>query len=343
MSKERKQTGKLAARSGKNWMIVTIAGVLWVTPVLGTGQVLQDTLQISSVAMAASTTKISEEMITAGAKMINYRYTTTRSGASSNVLANVIQVDLNNPNVKLDVMTGKQGKFNSKQSTGGMVKETGAVAGVNGDYFNVSGEGAPIGGQVMDGVLMSTPSELSGMQALTVTKDGKPMIDEYSFEGSVTASNGSTFKLRGMNKEDYTLESGSVKYSHANSMYIYTSAWTSVKRPNDPATAAATEVLVQNDVIQQISYKTPLNTTIPEGAYILRAHGTAGEWINTNLAVGQSIRADYKLIAKTTGQTVNPNNLDMMIGGHTLLVNGGERLPSPEMCPVLEGTEPVRQ
>ncbi|GAK41270.1 copper amine oxidase domain-containing protein [Paenibacillus sp. TCA20] len=324
MSKERKQAGKLTAMSGKKWMIVTIAGVLWVTPVLGTGQVLQDTLQISSVAMAASTTKISEEMITAGAKMINYRYTTTRSGASSSVLANVIQVDLNNPNVKLDVMTGKQGKFNSKQSTGGMVKETGAVAGVNGDYFNVSGEGAPIGGQVMDGVLMSTPSELSGMQALTVTKDGKPMIDEYSFDGSVTAANGSTFKLRGMNKEDYTLESGSVRYSHANSMYIYTSAWTSLKRPNDPATAAATEVLVQNGVIQQLSYKTPLSTSIPEGAYILRAHGTAGEWINTNLAVGQSIKADYKLIAKTTGQTVNPDNLDMMIGGHTLLVNGGK-------------------
>ncbi|MCM3786021.1 phosphodiester glycosidase family protein [Neobacillus mesonae] len=324
MSRERKQTGKQSVGNSKKWMIVTIAGVLWVTPVLGTGQILQDTFQISSVAMAASTTKISEEMITAGAKMINYRYTTTRSGSNANILANVIQVDLTNPNVKLDVMTGKEGKFNSKQSTGGMVKETGAVAGVNGDYFNVSGELAPIGGQIADGVLMSTPSELTGMQALTVTKDGKPMIDEYSFEGSVKASNGATFTLRGMNKEDYTLESGTVKYSHANSMYIYTSAWTSPKRPNDSATAAATEVLVQNGVIKEISVKSPLNTSIPEDGYILRAHGTAADWVNTNLAVGQSVNADYKLKAKTTGQTVNPNNLQMMIGGHTILVSSGK-------------------
>ena len=256
LGKHGKPLEDVKGSKAKKWAIVTLAGVIWIAPVLGAGQQVWSGTTWQSVAAAAttSTSKLSEEILTSGAKLMKYKYTTTRSGSKVNVLADVIQVDLQNPYVKLDVMTGKGGNLNSKQSTGGMAKENGAVAAVNGDYFNVSGELAPIGGQVSDGVLISTPSELTGMYALTVTKDGKPMIDEYSFDGTVKADDGSTFALRGINKEDYTVESGSVKYSHANSMYIYTSAWTSTKRPNDPSTTP-TEVLVQNGVITQISDK----------------------------------------------------------------------------------------
>ncbi|KOY14687.1 stalk domain-containing protein [Paenibacillus xylanivorans] len=325
LGKQGKRLNDVKGSKAKKWAIVTLAGVIWIAPVLGAGQQVWSGSSWQSVAAAASTTtsKLSEEILTSGAKLMKYSYTTTRSGSKVNVLADVIQVDLQNPYVKLDVMTGKGGNLNSKQSTGGMAKENGAVAAVNGDYFNVSGELAPIGGQVSDGVLVSTPSELSGMYALTVTKDGKPMIDEYSFDGTVKADDGSTFALRGINKEDYTVESSSVKYSHANSMYIYTPAWTSTKRPNDPSTTP-TEVLVQNGVITQISDKKALNMTVPADGYILRAHGTAATWIMTHLAVGQTLNADYKLKAKTTGETVDPSNLQMMIGGHTILVNGGK-------------------
>jgi len=325
LGKQGKRLNDVKGSKAKKWAIVTLAGVIWIAPVLGAGQQVWSGSSWQSVAAAASTTtsKLSEEILTSGAKLMKYNYTTTRSGSKVNVLADVIQVDLQNPYVKLDVMTGKGGNLNSKQSTGGMAKENGAVAAVNGDYFNVSGELAPIGGQVSDGVLVSTPSELSGMYALTVTKDGKPMIDEYSFDGTVKADDGSTFALRGINKEDYTVESGSVKYSHANSMYIYTPAWTSTKRPNDPSTTP-TEVLVQNGVITQISDKKALDMTVPADGYILRAHGTAATWIMTHLAVGQTLNADYKLKAKTTGETIDPSNLQMMIGGHTILVNGGK-------------------
>lgn len=325
LGKHGKPLEDVKGSKAKKWAIVTLAGVIWIAPVLGAGQQVWSGTTWQSVAAAASTStsKLSEEILTSGAKLMKYKYTTTRSGSKVNVLADVIQVDLQNPYVKLDVMTGKGGNLNSKQSTGGMAKENGAVAAVNGDYFNVSGELAPIGGQVSDGVLISTPSELTGMYALTVTKDGKPMIDEYSFDGTVKADDGSTFTLRGINKEDYTVESGSVKYSHANSMYIYTPAWTSTKRPNDPSTTP-TEVLVQNGIITQISDKKALDMTVPEDGYILRAHGTAATWIMTHLSVGQTLSADYKLVAKTTGQSVDPSNLEMMIGGHTILVNGGK-------------------
>lgn len=101
----------------------------------------------SSTPIAAAATsnfkvsKLGEEVITSGAIMMKYKYTATRSGASASGLADVIRVDLNNPYVSLDVMTGKGGNLTTRQSTGGMAKETGAVAAVNGDYFNTGGEG----------------------------------------------------------------------------------------------------------------------------------------------------------------------------------------------------------
>ncbi|MNP64116.1 hypothetical protein D3C76_1595870 [compost metagenome] len=89
------------------------------------------------------------------------------------------------------------------------------------------------------------------MYAFAVTKDRKPVIDEYTFEGLVTAEDGSQFPLSGINKGAYNPEGGSSTYSHANAAYIYTDAWTALDRPKNSSTTP-TEVLVQNDVITQI-------------------------------------------------------------------------------------------
>ncbi|GJM73671.1 hypothetical protein HMSSN036_58870 [Paenibacillus macerans] len=64
----------------------------------------------------------------------------TRSGKSVKVLADVVEVDLTNPYVSLDVMTGKGGQLTTRQSVEGMAKETGAVAGVNGDFLPPEGK-----------------------------------------------------------------------------------------------------------------------------------------------------------------------------------------------------------
>lgn len=204
-----------------------------------------------------------------------------------------------------------------------MAAETGAVAGVNGDYFNTGGEGAPIGGQVSGGVLMSTPSQLNGMYAFAVTKDRKPLIDEFTFEGMLTAEDGSQFPLSGINKGAYNPEGGSSTYSHANAAYIYTDAWTALERPKNSSTTP-TEVLVENDTITQISLDAALPITVPKGAYILRTHGLAAQFVKAHLAEGQKLSSTYKLRSKTTQQDLDPSTLQMMIGGHTILVNNGK-------------------
>lgn len=313
--------------SAKKWVAASLAGVLWIMPVIG--NVGPSFLSLGSVPVAQaatasfSATKLSEEVITSGAMMMKYKFTTVRSGKSVTGLADVIRVDLNNPYVSVDVMTGKGGNLTTRQSTGGMAAETGAVAGVNGDYFNTGGEGAPIGGQVSGGVVVSTPSQLDGMYAFAVTKDRKPIIDEFSFEGMVTAEDGSQFPLSGINKGAYNPEGGSSTYSHANAAYIYTDAWTALERPKNSSTTP-TEVLVENDVITQISPDAALPMAVPEGAYILRTHGLAAQFVKAHLAVGQKLSSVYTLRSKTTQQELDPSTLQMMIGGHTILVNNGK-------------------
>ncbi|WP_445667873.1 stalk domain-containing protein [Paenibacillus sp. FSL H7-0756] len=310
----------------KKWIAASLAGVIWIMPVVGSegaGWLGAGPAPVAQAAASFSATKLSEEVITSGAMMMKYKFTTVRSGKSATGLASVIRVDLNNPYVSLDVMTGKGGNLTTRQSTGGMAAETGAVAAVNGDYFNTGGEGAPIGGQVSGGVLVSTPSQLNGMYAFAVTKDRKPIIDEYTFEGMLTAEDGSQFPLSGINKGAYNPEGGSSTYSHANAAYIYTDAWTALERPKGSSTTP-TEVLVENDVITQISLDSALPVTVPKGAYILRTHGLAAQFVKAHLVVGQKLSSAYKLRSKTTQQELDPSTLQMMIGGHTILVNNGK-------------------
>ncbi|MBY9077620.1 phosphodiester glycosidase family protein [Paenibacillus sp. HN-1] len=322
---QQKSTKLVKHASAKKWIAASLAGVIWIMPVIGEGLPLMShsTASIVEAATSFSATKVSEDIITSGATKLKYKYSVTRSGSKASGLADVIRIDLNNPYVSIDVMTGKNGNLTTRQSTGGMAKETGAVAAVNGDYFNTSGEGAPIGGEVSGGTLVSTPSQLDGLYAFALTTDRKPMIDEFSFDGTVTAEDGSQLALAGINKGAYNPEGGTSTYSHVNAAYIYTDAWTALDRPKNSSTTP-TEVLVENGVITQISQGAALPIAVPEGAYILRTHGTAAQFVASHLAVGQKLTTAYSLRSKTTGQAIDPGTLQMMIGGHTILVNNGK-------------------
>lgn len=310
---------RLAAMHGKKLVLVSLAGMMWLQPLA----VLEPLTGAASTAYAADnqTVQLSSEMITSGAKLIKYQYTTTRSGKAVKVLADVIEVDLSNPYVQLDVMTGKSGQVTTRQTVEGMAQETGAVAGVNGDFFATSGQGVAMGAAVSQGTLVTSPAQLTGMFAFAVKSDNTPMIDRFGFSGSVLTEDGSVFPLAGMNQESYRTEPDN-GYSHVNNMFIYTSAWKSEERPKASGTTP-TEVLVQGGVIQQISSKAAIPGTVPADGYILRAHGQAADFIASHMQIGQRVDTNYRLVSQTSGIEYNPSDLKTVIGGHTLLVDQG--------------------
>ena len=93
-------------------------------------------------AYGAAGTLLSTETVTRGAKLEHWTYPTSAGTAKVAVL----EIDLKDPYIKVDAIFGKDGKTGNKQSVTNMLKEAGAVAGINGDFFTLNAEGAPFGG-----------------------------------------------------------------------------------------------------------------------------------------------------------------------------------------------------
>jgi len=259
--------------------------------------------------------------ITAGAVRKIVTWQTQRNGRPAEIVAHVIEVDLNNPYVRLDVIANPDGRLPGRSTVRRMAEAAGAVAAANGDFFNTRGIGTPIGPQIRQGRLESGPTVLSGFYAFALTVDRRPIIAPVAFEGTVRAQDGAAFPLRGVNKEPLWLENGG--HSHADSIYMYTGAWGDVQRGNDGATVP-TEVLVRSGVVEQVALDSILNITVPQDGYILRASGRGADFIRDHVHPGDRISVEYRLTDATTGQVLDMSRIVMMIGGHTILVDGGK-------------------
>ncbi|WP_336787380.1 stalk domain-containing protein [Paenibacillus sp. MMO-177] len=325
MSKVHNSKVRQAGSLGKKIAVVVIGGTLLAQPVSSAISYDWNPFQAGTAAAATaepSLKLLQQSYITAGAQRMDYLWTTTRSGKAAQANIHVIQVDLTNPYVNLNTMSGKNNTVGKLNTVMNMTKENGAVAGINADVFITTTEGSPMGAQVTSGTLMTSPMQIKGMYAFAVTKDRKPVIDSYTFDGKVTSADGSSFTLAGLNQSAYIPEGGSSNYSHLNALYIYNSAWGGAERPKNSSTTP-TEALVVNGVVQQVSDGKPLTGTIPADGYILRGHGTAAQFILEHLQVGQSVTSDYSLVSAASGQKVDPSSFEMLVGGHTILVNNG--------------------
>ncbi|MDQ0872160.1 exopolysaccharide biosynthesis protein [Paenibacillus sp. V4I3] len=260
----------------------------------------------------------SQETITSGAIMKNYIWTTTRSNKDVSVNANVVEVDLTNPNVKIDAMAGTKNQFTKNQSVLGMVKDTGAVAGVNGDFFNTQAEGVPEGAQITNGQVMATPAKISGLYSFAITKSNQPIIDIFDFQGKVTAKDGTSFELGGVNKTYYWDDNDVAMI--ADGLFLYTNAWALTQRAVD-GTHVPTEALIQNDVVKEIAVDTNIKMVAPADGYILRGSGLAREFIVNHLKVGDKITTKYDMVPHDASKPYDWKNFKMLIGGSTLLVD----------------------
>jgi len=257
-----------------------------------------------------------ESIVTAGVKLRSYVWTrTTKSNQTVSTNVKVIVADLTNPNVKLDVMTGEDGQFTEKENVLNMAHSTGAVAGVNADYFDMSAtEPAPFGPQVTNGTLMATPAVgLTGMYAFGITKDNKPIVETFASQGTVTAADGQTYALTGLNRVVGTL---------GNAIYMYDAAWGSATRARDKT--AHTEVLVVDGVVQSVfTGGSRYPEEAPKNGYILSAGGTGAEFIAKHVKVGDKLEAKATLVPVNPNLKYTENDFKMLVGGHTILLIDG--------------------
>lgn len=226
----------------------------------------------------------------------------------------VTKVDLTNPYVVVDTLLGNEGKLTGATSVTKMVTDNGAIAGINGDFFQMN-EKAPIGLTVKNGEIVSSPAQRTDMYGFGLTTEKMPSIKIFDFEGKVTAANGQTFPLFGVNKPTYLAANGIS--SDKDKLNLYTPLWGTKSRGKLAQFNETVEVVVENDQVKEIRTNLP-GVTIPHNGYILSANGQAANWVKKNFAVGNVITVNYEILP-------DGDKLQSAVGGQAMLVNYGER------------------
>lgn len=226
-------------------------------------------------------------------------------------------VDLTNPYVKVDTMVGTGGVITKTQNVTKMAQETGAVAGINGDFFDMQ-EGAPTGLIVQSGQLVSSPAQRTDMYGFGLTKNNTPVFPVFNFQGTVTAPTGSQFQLFGINKPSYLAYLPDKNPStDANRLNMYTPRWGAKSRGALPGLPGVVEMVVDNDTVTEMRVDQP-GTVIPPYGYILAGQGSAAQFLTSNFKVGDPVQVNYSVSPET-------DNLSAAIGGMALIVDQGKR------------------
>ncbi|MFZ5597623.1 MAG: S-layer homology domain-containing protein [Bacillota bacterium] len=226
-------------------------------------------------------------------------------------LVYILKADLKNPYLKINTMVGADGTLNKNDQVLDMAVNNGAVAAINADYFQMGESGRPIGITYRDGRMITSPPLINYMSAWGITKDGVPLIGLFQFTGKVTAANGASFPLSGVNKPSYLIDGVN---SHENALLMYNSLWgkTSRGRIGDEDVV---EVVVDGGVVTGIFYNEE-GKSIPPGGFVLAGRGQAAEFIKTNIKVGDIIVPEYKV-------TPGGNSIWAGTGGWSMLVHEG--------------------
>lgn len=226
----------------------------------------------------------------------------------------VMTVDLTNPYVKVGSLVGTNGVITRNQSVTNLAREAGAIAAINGDFFQMD-EKAPLGITVQSGELVTSPAQRTDMYGFGLTKDSVPVFALFSFQGTVTSPGGLQHPLFGINKPTYLIATG--VSSDVNRLNMYTPRWGSQSRGKLPGLTGVVEMVVENDVVKELRVDQP-GTAIPANGYVLAGHGEAGQFLTTNFKVGDPVQVSY---------AVSPEggNLLTAIGGQALLVQNGQR------------------
>ncbi len=122
---------------------------------------------------------VEREPVAPGIARATYRLLTS----AGPLVVSVVTIDPSEPTVRLGTVLARDSVVSKDEPLSSMAHRTGAVAGINGDYFDINGNGAPLGIVVRDGKLERTPTSRI---ALTVTRRRTVRFETYRFNGTAT-------------------------------------------------------------------------------------------------------------------------------------------------------------
>ncbi len=129
--------------------------------------------------MLAASTDI--EPVAPGVTRATYRLATS----AGPLVVEAVAVDPRVPNVRLGAVLAHDTILSKDETVSSMARRTGAVAGINGDYFDIGGSGAPLGLLIAGGAIERAPS---ARVALVVGRDRAVRFESLRFRGDGDAA-----------------------------------------------------------------------------------------------------------------------------------------------------------
>ncbi|WP_313339065.1 phosphodiester glycosidase family protein [Sedimentibacter sp.] len=218
---------------------------------------------------------------------------------------NVIRADLTDKYTKVEPINNENGVSN-RASLSAMIKSSGAIAGVNGDFFYMGDPTYTYGALIKEGNLITSPLPYSyGYPTVSRLLNGDLNISVWNPKITLYAADSTAFDIIVLNKTS-SLEWGPT---------ILTTDWN--KTSPGFQNKDIVEVVVENNIVTEVRKNQP-SVVIPDNGYIVASSNAATmEHLQNSFIPGQPVSLDIEL-------DFSPDQVDWSYGALNYLVKDGQ-------------------
>ncbi|GAB2837679.1 phosphodiester glycosidase family protein [Actinocorallia aurea] len=218
----------------------------------------------------------------------------------------VLNADLADDSVRVGLVGGKVSEIKKLSKA---ADDDGAVAAVNGDYYDINETNAAIGPEVDLGEVRKGSSGPSTVAA--VDEDGVARLADVLLEGTVSVG-GTDFAVGDLNAAS----------APANGIGVYTDQWGPGLRTSVALSGAYTEVVVAEGAVTAVTAALT-DTAVPEGGIIVVGRGSAAAALAAAAQPGAAAKLDFAL------KSDSPAKIQTALGSGSVLVRDGKAIDLP--------------
>lgn len=260
-----------------------------------------------------------KEWIAPGAVLLHLALLTTTGWHKVHIVA----VDLAS-GLHLDALLPQQG-ITKRSSVSRLVASSGVLAGINADFYDISGSGAPLGFLADNGKVVSSPREDGIWASIGLARDGIKLLDALGFAAEISAPGGESFPISGFNKP----------HPKGNAVTLYDQHWgpttpaapagleapgpsaDQLAPPGPPAMPGMVEMEIQDGTVKAIHIPGG-GTGLAPGVLVARATGKGAEFVLRHFQAGSPVGV-------SVGLATDISAYDAVISGKPLLVRDGAK------------------
>ncbi|ATY86176.1 hypothetical protein CVV65_15590 [Kyrpidia spormannii] len=244
-----------------------------------------------------------------------------------------IEVDLTAPQLRVQAVAAGDKIFAGRGETvSSMANRTGAVAGINGDYYDIGQTYGPLNILVANGQLYRSPI---GWAALAIDGQNRASIVRFQWSGQVMVlpggDNSEAWQKSGQKTEAPSGQSQPLAAFNSflgdQGIYLYDDKFGySFPAPNPAARRVAVYLTKTADpTVYTVSSVVEDSAVppVPPGQAVLIGHEQWGDWLKGNMAPGEKIQV---------GLYTSPDwrSYQTVIGGGPILLKGGQAYADPQ-------------